>query len=112
MTQDPIGAGVLRHLERAGRDPAIRELARELLAGRITPRGARRTYAEPLAALSERALANWRALSPDELRRYQEQAAAIRQAPEEPPSEPPRPRRRSPEPDADEDAWVDRSLFD
>lgn len=106
MPRDSIDAGVLRHLERADQDPAIRELARDLLAGRLTPRGALRSHAGPLAALGERAMANWRSLTPEELRHHQEQAAALAGAGRRPPPPP-----RHPAREPGQDAWVDRGLF-
>ncbi|GAB3435119.1 hypothetical protein [Actinophytocola sediminis] len=103
MPADPITDGLLRHLEQHGQDRALRELGRELRAGRLSPREAARTYAEPLATLADRAMANRRTLDEDDLRRHQEQAVAF--------WEPPAPARPRP-PDPDEDAWADRSVFD
>jgi hypothetical protein len=63
MPPDPITEGLLRHYSQHAKDGAIRELARDVLAGRISLHQAAKSsaYVEPLAAQTDLAKANLQA---------------------------------------------------
>ena len=123
MTETELRPGLDRHqrqllirLAANDQSPALAEMARELLAGRMTPAQVinTRAYDEALGAGSE-ALASWYASTSEEDRQAaaeQGRAELVRLTedelagvPDGPPAEPRRPRAPEPDEDMTEQTW-------
>ena len=82
MPHDPIGEDLLRHIAVHGPSAVLRELATEVLAGRLTLAGATRNagYAEPLASTMDKAVREHHSRTPEQRAELAKQAAEIRTA--------------------------------
>jgi hypothetical protein len=76
---DPMMQGALNHLAKHGGTPILRELAREVLAGRMTLRqaAASSAYSDALAGMTRSGLDRINKLSPEERAAMRDQGEAV-----------------------------------
>ena len=113
----PVMAGILNELAKRRRSDPLGELAREVLAGRLSIRdaGLSSAYAEPLGAAMDNGMRHLEALGPAERAALDEEAGrlheAVRESLEDPAPQPsPNPVRRTRRDDSDDD-WNERSVM-
>lgn len=113
----PVMAGILNELAKRRRSDPLGELAREVLAGRLSIRdaGLGSAYAEPLGEAMDNGIRHLEALGPTERAALDEQVGrldeAVRESMEDKASPPPpSPVRRTRRDDSDDD-WNERSVM-
>jgi hypothetical protein len=114
----PVMAGILDELTKRRRSDPLGELAREVLAGRLSIRdaGLGSAYAEPLGAAADNGIRHLEALGPAERAALEEKAsllgAAVRESLEDQaPAPPSNPVRRTRRVESDDDDWNERSVM-